>query len=274
MFMFWLFWTAGLRRMSEKGSMGGWVVWWWSATLTLVVFAPLDKCCLSLSSRLSPTLSPPVPFPNKPCFDFSVRPASTMASTIMRKRPSLSRPRWGKWEEIEEPSIFMIHSSICQVSWVSWGRKITSLFLGSVFSSLALEFETLWHCAFQMLKLALVEIFRLLDPLFSFAAMSPPAVSEDWRIAWVFPLFLGRHSGTVASSNILLSNKQLVLERDFDLNPLWRRPLDRYWHFRPSPILVCAWCHFQYKSEVTFFDKSHHWNLKINPIKTTKTSFL
>ena len=124
-----------------------------------------------------------------------------------------------------------------------------------------------------MLKLALVEIFRLFDLLISFAAVSPPAVSEDWRIAWVFPLFLGRHSGTVASSNILLSNKQLVLERDFDLNPLWRRPLDRYWHFRPSPILVCAWCHFQYKSEVTFFDKSHHWNLKINPIKTTKHHF-
>ena len=166
MFKFWLFWTAGLRRNSEKGSMGGWVVWWWSATLTLVVFAALAKCCLSLSSRLSPTLSPPVPFPNKPCFDFSVRPASTMASTIMRKRPSLSRPRWGKWEEIEEPSIFMIHSSICQVSWVSWARKITSLFLGSVFSSLALEFETLWHCTFQMLKLALVEIFRLFELLF------------------------------------------------------------------------------------------------------------
>ena len=102
-----------------------------------------------------------------------------MASTIMRKRPSLSRPRWGKWEEIEEPSIFMIHSSICQVSWVSWGKTITLLFFGSVFSSLALENETLGHCAFQRLKLALVEIFRLFDLLFSFAAVSPAAVSED-----------------------------------------------------------------------------------------------
>ena len=82
-------------------------------SLTPVVLAAA-RCCLSLSSMLSSSPALLGLASNSTSFkaSFSTRPASTMASTSIRKRPrvrpSLKRPRWDKSEIFEKQNSFHV----------------------------------------------------------------------------------------------------------------------------------------------------------------------
>ena len=107
-----------------------------SKSVTPVVFAAA-RCCLSLSSRLSSSLTLAS---TSSSFEFSRRPASTMASVSIKNRPSVSpslrRPRWDKSEAFEKPISLIfenwlpIFKSICV-----YPKKLGSIFC-SLFSSL------------------------------------------------------------------------------------------------------------------------------------------
>ena len=252
-------------------------------SLTPVVLAAA-RCCLSLSSMLSSSPALLGLASNSTSFEasFSTRPASTMASTSIRKRPrvrpSLKRPRWDKSEIFEKQNSFIVET--CATLQACWPKLIginifsftlTRLFQVSKSVSTSFSWNSCSACDSKLARCVLNAwnpnlLMMMLWQLCISSASSSGFTGSFWRLKnclsfSTFPWATQCHFGLSQLSTLQVP---IFFGGCFDLNPLCtivQRLLDWYWHFRPSPILVYGWCHFKvygwchfkYKSEVTFY---------------------